>query len=159
VTNDLRTKFDYVIMDSPAGIERGFENATVGANEAIVICTPDVSAVRDADRVIGLLYARSIEPKLVVNRIEPMRVARGEMLSHEDVLDILSIELAGLVPMDEKVLISSNTGTPLVLQNDSIAGQAFRRIAKRLNGEDVPIEVPNRKTSVWRKLSKTFGLR
>lgn len=159
VANDLRTKFDYVIMDSPAGIERGFENATVGANEAIVICTPDVSAVRDADRVIGLLYARSIEPKLVVNRIEPMRVARGEMLSHEDVLDILSIELAGLVPMDEKVLISSNTGTPLVLQNDSIAGQAFRRIAKRLNGEDVPIEVPNRKTSVWRKLSKTFGLR
>jgi septum site-determining protein MinD len=159
VANDLRTKFDYVIMDSPAGIERGFENATVGANEAIVICTPDVSAVRDADRVIGLLYARSIEPKLVVNRIEPMRVERGEMLSHEDVLDILSIELAGLVPMDEKVLISSNTGTPLVLQNDSIAGQAFRRIAKRLNGEDVPIEVPNRKTSVWRKLSKTFGLR
>jgi len=159
VANDLRTKFDYVIMDSPAGIERGFENATVGANEAIVICTPDVSAVRDADRVIGLLYARSLEPKLVVNRIEPMRVERGEMLSHEDVLDILSIELAGLVPMDEKVLISSNTGTPLVLQNDSIAGQAFRRIAKRLNGEDVPIEVPNRKTSVWRKLSKTFGLR
>ncbi|MDX9964504.1 septum site-determining protein MinD [Desulfobacter postgatei] len=159
VANELRTKFDYVIMDSPAGIERGFENATVGANEAIVICTPDVSAVRDADRVIGLLYARSIEPKLVVNRIEPMRVERGEMLSHEDVLDILSIELAGLVPMDEKVLISSNTGTPLVLQNDSIAGQAFRRIAKRLNGEDVPIEVPNRKTSVWRKLSKTFGLR
>ncbi len=159
VAKELRKKFDYVIMDSPAGIERGFENSVVSANEAIVICTPDVSAVRDADRVIGLLYARSLEPKLIVNRIEPARVERGEMLSHEDVLDILSIELAGLVPMDEKVLISSNTGTPLVLQNDSIAGQAFRRIARRLNGEDIPIEVPNRKTSVWSKLSKTFGLK
>ena len=155
----LRKKFDYVIMDSPAGIERGFENSTVAANEAVVVCTPDVSAVRDADRVIGLLYARSLEPKLIVNRIEPARVERGEMLSHEDVLDILSIDLAGLVPMDEKVLISSNTGTPLVLQNDSPAGQAFRRIAKRLNGENIPIEAPNRKTSVWSKLSKTFGLK
>ena len=159
VAKELRSKFDYVIMDSPAGIERGFENSVAGANEAVVVCTPDVSAVRDADRVIGLLYARSLEPKLIVNRIEPARVERGEMLSHEDVLDILSIELAGLVPMDEKVLISSNTGTPLVLQNDSSAGQAFRRIAKRLNGEDVPIETPNRKTSVWSKLGKTFGLR
>jgi septum site-determining protein MinD len=159
VAKELRKKFDYVIMDSPAGIERGFENSTAGANEAVVVCTPDVSAVRDADRVIGLLYARSLEPKLIVNRIEPARVDRGEMLSHEDVLDILSIELAGLVPMDEKVLISSNTGTPLVLQNDSTAGQAFRRIAKRLNGEAVPIETPNRKTSVWSKLGKTFGLR
>lgn len=159
VGKELRKKFDYVIMDSPAGIERGFENSTVAANEAVVICTPDVSAVRDADRVIGLLYARSLEPKLIVNRIEPARVERGEMLSHEDVLDILSIDLAGLVPMDEKVLISSNTGTPLVLQNDSPAGQAFRRIAKRLNGEDIPIQTPNRKTSVWSKLSKTFGLK
>nr|WP_321401478.1 septum site-determining protein MinD [uncultured Desulfobacter sp.] len=159
VAKELRTKFDYVIMDSPAGIERGFENSVAGANEAVVVCTPDVSAVRDADRVIGLLYARSLEPKLIVNRIEPARVERGEMLSHEDVLDILSIDLVGLVPMDEKVLISSNTGTPLVLQNDSIAGQAFRRIAKRLNGEDVPIQTPNRKTSVWSKLGKTFGLR
>lgn len=153
----LRQKFDYVIMDSPAGIERGFENSVVSANEAVVICTPDVSAVRDADRVIGLLYARSLEPKLIVNRIEPARVERGEMLSYKDVLDILSIELVGLVPMDEKVLISSNTGTPLVLQNDSTAGQSFRRIAKRLNGETVPIEVPNLKPSVWTKLGKTFG--
>ncbi len=159
IAKKLRKKFDYVIMDSPAGIERGFENSTVAANEAVVVCTPDVSAVRDADRVIGLLYARSIDPKLIVNRIEPARVERGEMLSHEDVLDILSIDLAGLVPMDEKVLISSNIGTPLVLQNDSSAGQAFRRIAKRLNGENIPIETPNRKTSVWSKLSKTLGLR
>lgn len=159
VAKELRTKFDYIIMDSPAGIEKGFENATIGANEAIVVCTPDVSSVRDADRVIGLLCSRSLEPKLIVNRIEPARVERGEMLSHNDVLDILSIELVGLVPMDEKVLTSSNTGTPLVLLNDSTAGLAFRRIAKRVNGEDVPIVLPDEKPSVWRKLSKTFGLK
>lgn len=160
VANELRKEFDYIIMDSPAGIERGFENSVVGANEALVICTPDVSAVRDADRVIGLLYSRSLTPKLIVNRIEPSRVERGEMLSHEDVLEVLSIELAGLVPMDEHVLISSNTGTPLVLQNDSKAGQAFKRIARRLNGEaNLPIEVPSHKTSMWNKISKTFGFK
>jgi len=160
VTKELRKQFDYVIMDSPAGIERGFENSIVGASEALVVCTPDVSAVRDADRVIGILYSRSLTPRLIVNRIEPARVRRGEMLSHEDVMDVLSIELAGLVPMDEKVLISSNTGTPLVLQNDSKAGQAFKRIARRLNGEeDVPIEVPVDKTNMWGKISRTFGFK
>ncbi len=160
VANELRKEFDYVIMDSPAGIERGFQNAIVGANEAIVICTPDVSSVRDADRVIGLLYSRSLTPKLVVNRIEPSRVERGEMLSYEDVLEVLSIDLLGLVPMDEHVLISTNTGTPLVLQNESKAGHAFRRIARRLNGEaDLPIEIPTHKSSMWKKISKTFGFK
>ena len=160
VANELRKEFDYVIMDSPAGIERGFQNAIVSANEAIVICTPDVSSVRDADRVIGILYSRSLTPKLVVNRIEPARVERGEMLSYEDVLEVLSIELLGLVPMDEHVLISSNTGTPLVLQNESKAGHAFRRIAKRINGEaDLPIEIPTHKSSMWKKISKTFGFK
>ncbi len=159
VTKELRKQFDYVIMDSPAGIEKGFQNSIVGATEALVVCTPDVSAIRDADRVIGILYSHSLEPKLIVNRIEPARVARGEMLSHEDVMEVLSIELAGLVPMDDKVLISSNTGTPLVLQNDSKAGQAFKRIAKRLNGEkDLPVVVPTHKTGMWGKISKTFGL-
>jgi septum site-determining protein MinD len=160
VVKQLKKEFDYIIMDSPAGIERGFENSIVGATEALVVCTPDVSAVRDADRVIGILYSRSLTPKLIVNRIEPARVARGEMLSHEDVMDVLSIELAGLVPMDENVLISSNTGTPLILQNDSKAGQAFKRIARRLNGEpDLPVEVPGYKTSMWNKIGKTFGFK
>ncbi|MCG8565418.1 MAG: septum site-determining protein MinD [Desulfobacterales bacterium] len=158
VGRELKSQFDYIIMDSPAGIERGFENSVAAADMAVVVCTPDVSAVRDADRVIGLLYARSLEPKLIVNRIEPARVERGEMLSHEDVMEVLSIDLAGLVPMDDKVLISSNTGTPLVLQNDAKAGHAFKRIAKRLIGEDVPIEVPTHKTSVWEKISRKFGL-
>ena len=95
-----------------------------------------------------------------MNRIEPARVERGEMLSHEDVLEVLSIDLAGLVPMDEQVLISSNTGTPLVLQNESKAGQAFKRIARRLNGEaDLPIQAPELKTSLWGKIGRTFGLK
>ena len=160
VAKQLKKEFDYIIMDSPAGIEKGFENSVVAANEAIVVCTPDVSAVRDADRVIGILYSKSLNPKLLVNRIEPSRVERGEMLSHEDVLEVLSIDLAGLVPMDEHVLISSNTGTPLVLQNESKAGQAFKRIARRLNGEaDLPIIAPALKTSLWGKIGKTFGLK
>ncbi|MFO7751862.1 MAG: septum site-determining protein MinD [Desulfobacteraceae bacterium] len=159
ISEDLKSEFDYVLMDSPAGIERGFENSIVGANEALVVCTPDVSSVRDADRVIGILYSKSLTPKLIVNRIEPQRVQRGEMLSHEDVLDVLSVELAGLVPLDEYVLTATNAGAPLVLQNDSRAGQAFRRIAKRLNGEEsLPVEVPTHKTSMWSKISKKFGL-
>lgn len=156
----LKSEFDYIIMDSPAGIERGFENSVVAASEAIVICTPDVSSVRDADRVIGLLYARSITPKLVVNRIVPQMVARGDMLSHEDVMEVLSIDLLGLVPMDETVVVSTNTGVPLVLQPESKAGQAFRRIAKRLNGQaDLPIEVPGVKTGMWSRLTQKFGFK
>lgn len=156
----LKKEFDYIIMDSPAGIERGFENSVTAADEALVVCTPDVSAVRDADRVIGLLYARSITPKLIVNRIVPAMVARGDMLSHEDVMEVLSIELAGLVPMDDHVVISTNTGVPLVMRNESKAGQAFRRIARRLNGEaDLPIEVPGAKTGIWNRFTHKFGLK
>ena len=154
----LKKEFDYILMDSPAGIERGFENSIVSADEAIVICTPDVSSVRDADRVIGLLYARSITPKLVVNRIVPEMVANGDMLSHEDVIDVLSVPLVGLVPMDQQVIISSNVGLPLVMQNDSPAGQAFRRIARRINGEsDLPIQVPNHQKGMWGMLARKFG--
>ena len=150
---DLRKEFDFVIMDCPAGIERGFENAIAGADEAVVVCTPEVSSIRDADRVIGLLYARSITPKLIVNRIVPEMVERGDMLSHEDVVDILSIDLLGLVPMDEAVVVSTNTGTPMVSQPGSLAGEALRRIAMRLNGQpDLPIEVPKSKRGFWGKL-------
>lgn len=154
----LRQEFDYVLMDSPAGIERGFENSIVAADEAVVICTPDVSSIRDADRVIGILLSRSIEPKLIVNRIVPGMVAKGDMLSHEDVIDVLSVDLLGLVPMDEQVVISTNMGMPLVMHNHSQAGQAFRRIAKRINGEtDLPIEVPSSRTGVWSRLTQKLG--
>ena len=155
----LKKEFDYIIMDSPAGIEKGFENSVVAADEAIVICTPDVSSIRDADRVIGLLYARSITPKIVVNRIIPTMVEKGNMLNHQDIMEVLSVKLMGLVPMDEQVVISTNIGLPLVMQNNSKAGQAFKRIARRLNGEiDLPIEIPTSKIGIWNKISQKFGL-
>ncbi len=155
----LRKEFDFVLMDCPAGIERGFENSVASADEAVVICAPEVSSVRDADRVIGLLYAKSITPKLVINRIIPEMVERGDMLNHIDVVDVLSIELIGLVPMDDQVIIATNTGNPLVLQKKSKAGEAFRRIALRLNGmTDLPIEVPQAEGHFWRKIGTKLGL-
>lgn len=156
----LRKEFDFVLMDCPAGIERGFENSVAAADEALVICTPEVSSVRDADRVIGLLYSRSINPKLIVNRIVPQMVEKGDMLSHKDVMDVLSIELIGLVEMDDQVVVSTNTGVPIVLQKGSKAGEAFRRIAMRLNGQDdLPIIVPKNHKPFWKKfgLKMSFG--
>jgi len=156
----LRSEFDFVFIDCPAGIEQGFENSIAGANDAVVICTPEVSSVRDADRVIGLLYARSITPRLVINRIVPDMVERGDMLSHDDVLDVLSIELIGLVQMDDRVVVATNTGRPLIQQKDSAAGEAFKRIAKRLNGQhDLPIIVPSTTKSIWKTLGNKFGIR
>ncbi|PIE70313.1 MAG: septum site-determining protein MinD [Deltaproteobacteria bacterium] len=155
----LRKEFDVILMDCPAGIEQGFENAVAAADEAVVVCTPEVSAVRDADRIIGLLYARSISPKLVVNRIIPEMVEKGDMLSHEDVMDVLSVDLVGLVPMDDQVVVSTNTGMPLVMNRDSDAGQAFRRIALRLNGQpDLPVQVPKTQKGLWSKLGQRLGL-
>lgn len=151
--NRMRKEFDFVLMDCPAGIERGFENAVAGADEAVVVCTPEVSSIRDADRVIGLLYAKQITPKLVINRIVPEMVQRGDMLSHEDVMDVLSIELLGLIPMDEQVVVSTNTGQPLVARKGCKAGEAMWRIAMRLNGQaDLPIEVPKYRRGFWEKI-------
>lgn len=158
LTNKLRKEFDFTLLDCPAGIEHGFKNSIAAADEAVVICTPDVSAVRDADRVIGLLYARSITPKLVVNRIVPKMVESGDMLSHEDIVDVLSIDLVGLVEMDELVVISSNTGTSLISNKDSKAGMAFQRIAMRLNGHpDLPIENPLAQKGFWKKIGKKLA--
>ena len=160
VGQELRKEFDFVLMDCPAGIERGFENAIAAADEALVVCTPDVSSVRDADRVIGLLLSRSITPKLLVNRVIPKMVGRGDMLSHQDVVEVLSIDLVGLVEMDDQVVVSTNTGTHLVLQNNSKAGEAFRRIAMRLNGQpDLPIEDPMARNGLWKSIGKKLGLR
>ena len=160
LSEELHKEYDFVLMDCPAGIERGFENAIAAADEAVVICTPDVSAVRDADRVIGLLYARSITPKLLVNRIDAKMVERGDMLSHQDVVDVLSIELVGLVQMDDQVVVSTNTGLPLVMQKNSKAGEAFCRIAMRLNGHpDLPIEEPRTQKGFWKSFGQKIGLK
>ena len=158
VARELRKAYDFILMDCPAGIERGFENAVAAADEAVVICTPEVSSIRDADRVIGLLYAKQIPPKLIVNRIVPAMVERGDMLSHQDVVDVLSIDLVGLVESDDQVVVSTNSGTPIVMQKDSKAGQAFRRIAARLNGHpDLPLEVPGVPKSFWKKFGSKIG--
>jgi septum site-determining protein MinD len=142
---DLKSQFDFVIIDSPAGIESGFEHAIFLADMALVVSTPDVSSVRDADRVIGIMDAKSekainggeIEKFLIVNRVKPGMVERGDMLSIEDVLQILAIKLIGVVPDDEKVISSTNTGQPVVHDLTSKSGEAYRRIAKRILGEEV----------------------
>ena len=137
--DELRTEMDWIIIDSPAGIERGFRNAVAPADIVVVVTNPEVSAVRDADRIIGLVEAEEKGPaRLVINRIKPGMVKRGEMLSVDDVIELLAIELIGLVPDDENVITGTNRGTPIVLDGKSRAGQAFRNIARRLDGENVP---------------------
>ncbi|MBF0224770.1 MAG: septum site-determining protein MinD [Desulfobacterales bacterium] len=156
----LRNEFDYTVLDCPAGIEQGFENTIAGSDEAIVVCTPEVSSVRDADRVIGLLNSRSITSKIIINRIMPQLVERGDMLNHQDVIDILCVELIGLVQQDDQVIISANTGIPLVLQQESKAGQAFRRIAMRLNGlSSIPIEIPQSNSGFWKAIAQKIGMK
>ena len=136
--DELKEEFDYVIVDCPAGIENGFKNAIAGADSAIVVTTPEVSAVRDADRIIGLLEAHSVDDiNLVVNRIKMNMVRNGDMLDINDILDILGIKLIGVVPDDEKVISSTNTGEPVVHDLSSKSGEAYRRIAKRVLGEEV----------------------
>ncbi|ADG83378.1 septum site-determining protein MinD [Thermincola ferriacetica] len=136
---ELKKEFDYVVIDCPAGIEQGFKNAIAGAERAIVVTTPEVSAVRDADRIIGLLEASDLRsPKLIVNRLRPKMVKKGDMMGIEDIIDILAIDLIGVVPEDEMIVVSTNRGEPAVLDNNSKAGQAYRNIAKRITGQDVP---------------------
>ena len=141
LADEIRPDFDWVVIDSPAGIERGFRNAVAPADLVLIVTNPEVSAVRDADRIIGLVEAEEKgPPKLVINRVKPEMVRRGDMLSTEDVLEVLAIELIGVVPEDEQVLVSSNQGLPAALDPKSRAGKAFRDIARRLNGEQVPFE-------------------
>ena len=140
----LAPSFDVVLIDCPAGIEDGFKNAVSAAQEAIVITTPEVSAVRDADRVIGLLNTHGIQPiQLVLNRVRPKMMANQEMLSVNDVTDILALPLLGLVVEDEQVIVSTNRGEPLTLSGShSPAALAYSNVARRLQGEDVPLPDP-----------------
>jgi septum site-determining protein MinD len=137
--DELRPECDYILIDSPAGIERGFRNAIAPADIVVVITNPEVSAVRDADRIIGLVEAEEKGPaRLVINRIRSEMIRRGDMLAVDDVIELLAVQLIGLVPDDESVLTSTNRGAPVVLDGKSKAGQAFRNIARRLKGEEVP---------------------
>ncbi len=140
LTNELRKDFDFILVDCPAGIEQGFKNAIAGADDAIVVATPEVSSVRDADRIVGLLEAAGLSnSKLIINRLRTKMVRRGDMMDINDILDILSIDLLGVVPEDEAIVVSTNRGEPAVLENSSRAGEAYRRVARRLIGEEVPI--------------------
>jgi septum site-determining protein MinD len=135
----LAKRYDYVLIDCPAGIEGGFQNAIAGAQEALIVTTPEIAAVRDADRVVGLLEANRINRiSLIVNRLRPAMVQANDMMSVEDVQEILSVPLIGVVPDDERVIVSTNRGEPLVLSEDlSLPGMAFKNIARRLEGEKV----------------------
>lgn len=157
LTEELREEFDYIILDCPAGIEQGFKNAIAGADRALVVTTPEVSAIRDADRIIGLLEANDLKRSdLIVNRIRMDMVRKGDMMSIDDVVDILSINLIGAVPDDENIVISTNNGEPLV-GNDTLAGQAYMNICKRIMGEEVPLLDLSEKSSFWGRLKSIFS--
>jgi len=153
--DDLREEFDYILLDSPAGIETGFHNAMAPADQVIVVTTPDISAVRDADRAIGFVEAEEKGPaRLVINRIRPDMVQRGEMLTVEDVLELLAIELVGAVPEDESIVMSTNRGTPTALDRKSEAGQAFRDVARRITGQEVPFMAFKSSDGFLRRLAR-----
>ncbi|MCL1845365.1 MAG: septum site-determining protein MinD [Defluviitaleaceae bacterium] len=155
--DQLREEFDYVIIDCPAGIEQGFKNAIAGADKAIVVTTPEISAVRDADRIIGLLEANEIrDPLLILNRIRINMVKRGDMMTLEDVTEVLAIDVLGIVPDDESVVVSTNKGEPAVADKNSFAGQAFRDICRRMNGETVPLMDLEQNDGLMSKIKKIF---
>ena len=137
---ELEEEFEYILIDCPAGIEQGFKNAIAGAQSAIIVTVPEVSSVRDADRIIGLLSANGIEDAvLLINRIRPNLVKKGDMLAIDDTLEVLGLELIGVVPDDETIIRSTNIGEPVVTEKKSQAGKAFRNVTKRIMGEDVPL--------------------
>lgn len=154
----LKEDFDYVIIDCPAGIEQGFKNAIAGADKAIVVTTPEVSAVRDADRIIGLLEANELtDPMLILNRIRVDMVRKGDMMAMEDVTEILAIDILGIVPDDESIVISANKGEPAVTDSSSKAGQAYRNIAQRIMGNEVPLMELSNNPTLLDKFKSLFG--
>lgn len=158
--DELREQFDFVLIDCPAGIEGGFKNAIAGADEAIIVTNPEVSAVRDADRVIGLLEAEEkCSPSLIVNRIKPDMIRKGQMLSIADVQEILNVRLLGIVPEDEKILRASNRGEPAVLDKQSKAGASYREVVARLiDPSTAPAVVPPRSESFWARMRRVLGM-
>lgn len=155
----LSEEFDYVVIDCPAGIEQGFKNAIAGAEKAIVITTPEVSAVRDADRVIGLLEAADLqEPKLVINRLRPKMVRQGNMMNIEDIMDILAVDLLGVIPEDERIIVTTNKGDPVIQDERSPSGEAFRNITRRILGEPVPLMDLERNGNLFSRLRRMVRL-
>lgn len=159
ICEELKPDFDFIFVDCPAGIEQGFRNAIAAANKAIVVTNPEVSAVRDADRIIGMLESAQFKDiKLLVNRLRPDMVRSGEMLSIEDLMEHLCIDLLGVVPEDRNVVISTNKGEPIILNDNSSAAQAFNNIVQRLLGNDVEL-MKLEEDSFWRKLKRNLGFK
>jgi septum site-determining protein MinD len=160
IATALAKGYDYILIDCPAGIELGFRNAISAAKEALIVTTPEVAAVRDADRVIGLLEAEGVNKiNLIVNRVKPWMVEENKMMSVEDVLELLGVPLIGVVPDDEKVIVATNKGEPLVLgEYDSLPAQAYLNIARRLEGEKVPfLDLMANQGNLLTRLRKMFG--
>lgn len=156
LVEELEAHFEYIILDCPAGIEQGFRNAVAGADRAIVVTTPEVSAIRDADRIIGLLESGGMKQiDLLINRLRPEMISRGDMMSVEDVMEILAVPLIGAVPDDRSIIISTNQGEPLA-GNDSPSGQAFFNIARRVTGEEIPVPEFTKEPSFWSRMKEFF---
>ncbi|WP_346355916.1 septum site-determining protein MinD [Azotosporobacter soli] len=159
LTAELVQEFDIVLIDCPAGIEQGFKNAIAGADRAIIVTTPEVSAVRDADRIIGLLEsAGKHDPQLIVNRIRPHMVKKGDMMDIDDINEILAIKLLGIIPEDEYIVVSTNRGEPAVSNPVSLAGEAYKNIVRRLLGEEVPLMTLKEEDGFFHRLKKLFKL-
>ncbi|WP_078545341.1 septum site-determining protein MinD [Litchfieldia alkalitelluris] len=159
--DELKQDFDYIIIDCPAGIEQGYQNAVAGADRALVVTTPEISAVRDADRIIGLLEKEKIEPpRLIINRIRNHMVKNGDMLDVDEIVTHLSIDLIGIVADDDSVIKASNNGEPIALDGNSKSGIAYRNIARRILGESIPLQsLDADDKGVFTKLKKFFGVR
>ncbi len=155
----LEKDFDYVLMDCPAGIEQGFKNAIAAAKEAILVTTPEVSAIRDADRVIGLLAASDLHrPRLIINRVDPGMVKHGDMMDKQDIVDLLAVEVLGMVPADKRTITAANRGVPVVHDKKAPSGAAFLRIAARVDGDEVPIMDLEYKSGLLSRVKELVGI-
>ena len=153
----LKEDFDYILIDCPAGIEQGFKNAIVGADRAIVVTTAEISAIRDADRIIGLLEAAEIKnPELIVNRLRPNMIKNGEMMAVDGIVDLLSIALIGVVPDDEYIITQTNKGEPVISNKKAPSGKAYLDIARRILGENIDIQVPGKEKGFFSKIKNIF---
>jgi septum site-determining protein MinD len=158
ICQELEKDFDYVLIDCPAGIEQGFINAVSAAEQAIIVTNPELSSVRDADRVVGLLESKGFDkPWLIVNRVRPSMVKKGDMLDIVDVVEVLSIDLLGFVPEEDKIISSTNRGVPVVLDHTARAATAYKNIAQRINGVKVPL-MPFEDESLFKKMFKKIGI-
>ena len=157
LTKKLKEDFDYILIDCPAGIEQGFKNAIAGADRAIVVTTAEISAIRDADRIIGLLESSEIKnPELIVNRLRPNMVRKGEMMEVDDIVDLLSVDLIGVVPDDEYIITQTNKGEPVIKNKKAPSGKAYIEIARRILGENIDVTIPGKKQGLWEKIKGWF---